>query len=92
MSVAALVLGLVALLASWLGYIPGLWWLGLIIVAVAIAGIIISSIGIAKARKQCKSAGMAIAGLVLSIIGLLDAGFACVAGLYLTSFLNTFGA
>jgi hypothetical protein len=65
MGIAGLVLGILAAVGGW---IPGInyitWLLGII-------GIILSAIGMSKAKKANQSAGICVAGLVLSIIGLV---------------------
>ncbi len=88
MSVAGFVLGLVALLADWAGCVPGMWWLGLIVVAVGILAIVMSSVAMARAGKIGGKKGLAVAGLVLGIVGTLGAALAVVCGILFVSVLE----
>jgi len=63
MGIAGLILGI---LGAILSFIPGGGYFGWL---VALIGIILSAVGMSKAKKANQSAGAAIAGLVLSIIG-----------------------
>jgi len=65
MGIAGLVLGIVAAVGAWIPVFNYCTWL------LAIIGIILSAIGMSKAKKEGKSVGVCIAGLVLSIIGLV---------------------
>ena len=64
MSIAAMVLGIVALVFS---FLPVVGWAGIII---AIVGLVLAVIGKKKAREVNAPTGMATAGLVMSIIAL----------------------
>jgi hypothetical protein len=65
MGIAGLVLGILAAIGGWIPGISYVAWL------LAIIGIVMSAIGMSKAKKANQSAGVSIAGLVLSIIGLV---------------------
>jgi len=64
MSVAAMVLGIIAMVIGW---IPGVGWLGL---PCAIVALILGIIGRKKAKEVGAPTGMATAGVVLGIISL----------------------
>lgn len=85
MKVAGFVLGLIALIFSWLGYIPFVWWFGIIIALVAVAGIVLSAMAMSKAKKAGEKSGLAVAGLVLAIIGLVLSIIATIVGLTITA-------
>ncbi len=76
MAIAALVLGIVSLVFS---FVPGFWWLSMVI---GIVGIILGAL--AK-KNPSANQGMATAGLVMSIIGVAlglifwIACYACIA-------------
>jgi len=78
LTIAGLVLGLVAIICI---FIPGVSFLGWIC---GVVGIILSAIAIAQSKKAGEKNGMAVAGLVLSIIsialGFIVLMVACVAG------------
>jgi hypothetical protein len=63
MGIAGLVLGIIGAILS---FIPGGGYFGWLI---CLVGIILSAIGMSKAKKANQPAGAAIAGLVLSIVG-----------------------
>ena len=65
MAIGSLILGILAILVS---FIPFLNWIG---IPVAIAGIVFGAIGGKKLKEQGSSGGIATAGLVLSIIALV---------------------
>jgi hypothetical protein len=73
MGIAGLVLGILSAIGGW---IPGInyfaWLFGII-------GIVLSAIGMSKAKKANEPSGICVAGLVLSIIGLVIslAGLLC---------------
>ena len=64
MSIAAMVLGILAMVVGW---IPGVGWLGL---PCAIVALILGIIGRKKAKEVGAPTGMATAGVVLAIISL----------------------
>ena len=78
MSIAGLVLGVVAIVFV---FIPGVSFLGWIM---GVVGIVLSAIAISQAKKAGEKNGMAVAGLVLSIvsiaIGIIVVMVACIAG------------
>jgi hypothetical protein len=65
MGIAGLVLGILAAIGGWIPVFSYIAWL------LAIAGIVLSALGLSKAKKANSSTGVCIAGLVLSIIGLV---------------------
>ena len=65
MAIAGLVLGIVAIVLS---FVPCINWFA---VLPAVLGIIFSAIGLSQAKKTGKGKGQAIAGLVLSILALI---------------------
>lgn len=65
MGVAALVMGIVSCCLFWIPYV------NTVCLLMCIAGIILSSISMKKARAAGVSAGIAVAGLVVSIVGLV---------------------
>jgi hypothetical protein len=65
MGVAGLVLGILAAIGGWIPGISYVSWL------LAIVGIVLSAVGMSKAKKTSQPAGICVAGLVLSIIGLV---------------------
>jgi hypothetical protein len=65
MGVAGLVLGILAAIGGWIPGISYVSWL------LAIIGIVLSAIGMSKAKKANQPTGICVAGLVLSIIGLV---------------------
>jgi hypothetical protein len=65
MGIAGLVLGILAAIGGW---IPGLSYVSWLL---AIIGIVLSAIGMSKAKKANQPTGVSVAGLVLSIIGLV---------------------
>lgn len=87
MGVASLVLGIIAFLTGWIGVLPLFWWVGLIVVIIAILAIIFAGIGMAQAKKAGRTDGIAIAGLVLGILGLLGAVICCIIGAIATAVL-----
>ena len=78
MSIAGLVLGIVAIVFV---FIPGISFLGWIC---GVVGIILSALAISQSKKAGQKNGLAVAGLVLSIIsiaiGIIVAMVACIAG------------
>ena len=78
LTIAGLVLGIVAIIFA---FIPGIGWLGWIC---GIVGIVLSAISISASKKAGEKNGMAVAGLVLSIlalaIGIILVMVACAAG------------
>jgi len=64
MGIIGLVLGLSAIVLAIVPVVTVVAWIP------AIVGIILSAIGMSKAKKEGKSSGFAIAGLVISIIAL----------------------
>ena len=64
MAVAELVLGIVAIVLS---FIP---CIGILAIIPAILGIIFSIMGLSQAKKTGQGKGMAIAGLILSILAI----------------------
>ena len=78
MTIAGLVLGVVAIVFV---FIPGVSWLGWIC---GVVGIVLSAIAISASKKAGQKNGMAVAGLVLSIlsiaIGIIVVMVACIAG------------
>jgi len=76
MATGALVLGIIALVFS---FIPFLYYIA---IPLAIIGIILGALGMKQLQQQGRPAGSATAGLVLSIIALVFAIiFAAVCGL-----------
>lgn len=69
MQIVGFVLGLVSLVLCWVGVIPQVWALGILITLMAIAGIVLSSISLRQARNAGERKGLGIAGLVLAIVG-----------------------
>jgi hypothetical protein len=65
MGIAGLVLGILAAIGGWIPGISYVSWL------LAIIGIVLSAIGMSKAKKTNQPTGACVAGLVLSIIGLV---------------------
>jgi hypothetical protein len=65
MGVAGLILGILAAIGGWIPGVNMIAWL------LAIIGIVLSAVGMSKAKKAGNPAGVAVAGLVLSIIGLV---------------------
>jgi hypothetical protein len=88
MKVAGFVLGLIALIFCWLGCLPFVWWLGIIIALIAIAGIVLSAMALSKAKKSGEKAGLAIAGLVLAILGLISSISCIFVGLAATAIFS----
>jgi hypothetical protein len=69
LGVAALVVGIVALLSVCLGIVP---FLGVLTAVIAIAGIVLGVLGRKRAKRgEATNGGAALAGLVLSVIALL---------------------
>lgn len=64
MAVAGLVLGIVAIVLS---FIP---CIGILAIIPAVLGIIFSIMGLSQAKKTGQGKGMAIAGLILSILAI----------------------
>lgn len=73
MGVAALILGIFAVVLCW---IPVWNWVGIVL---GVVGIILGALGVSKAKKTGTSKGVATAGLVLAIIGTAIAGIAWLA-------------
>ena len=67
MSVAALILGICALVFAIFGFIPAVAWFQYIALVLGIGGIILGALGIKSRQKK----GMAITGLVLSIVAVV---------------------
>jgi len=74
MGIAGLVLGILAAIGGWIPPLSYFAWF------IAILGIVLSAIGMSKAKKENQPTGAAVAGLVLSIIGLVISviGLLCV--------------
>ncbi len=85
MAIAALVLGIVGLVIS---FIPCLGSYGLFL---TIPGIVFGAIGLVKANKTNTGKGLAIAGLVCSIIGSVIDGYQCYVLHKTASALDEFG-
>lgn len=66
MGVAALILGIFALIMSFLTWVPYCAWFCF---GLGAAAIVLAAVGMGKAKKAGKSAGTAVAGLVLGIVG-----------------------
>lgn len=66
MAIAGLVLGIVAIVCSFLG-----GWLSVIGLPVAIVGLVLSVVGGKKAKAAGKPSGVATAGLVIGIIAVV---------------------
>jgi uncharacterized membrane protein len=72
MGVAGLVLGVLSAVGALIPFINyGTWLLGVV-------GIVLSALGMKKAKRDNESAGLAVAGLVLSIIGTVIGISACI--------------
>jgi hypothetical protein len=63
MGVAGLVLGILGAICA---FIPGVNLFGWVF---ALIGIVLSAVGMSKAKKANQSSGVSVAGLVLSIVG-----------------------
>jgi hypothetical protein len=63
MGIAGLVLGILGAIGGWIPGISYVSWL------LALIGIVLSAIGMSKAKKADQPTGICVAGLVLSIIG-----------------------
>jgi hypothetical protein len=63
MGIAGLVFGILGAICAFIPFVNMVGWF------FALLGIVLSAIGMSKAKKANQSAGAAIAGLVLSIIG-----------------------
>jgi hypothetical protein len=75
MGIAGLVLGILSAIGGWIPVISYISWL------LGIIGIVLSAIGLSKAKKENQPTGICVAGLVLSIIGLVISliGLLCTA-------------
>ena len=74
MGIAGLVLGILSAIGGWIPPLSYIAWL------IAITGIVLSALGMKKAKAAGQPTGAAVAGLVLSIIGLVISliGLLCV--------------
>jgi hypothetical protein len=63
MGIAGLVLGILTSIGGWVTCISSFSWI------LAVIGIVLSAIGMSKAKKANQPTGICVAGLVLSIIG-----------------------
>ena len=85
MGIAGLILGILGLIGSFIpGVVYGAWMLALI-------GIIISAIGMKKAKAANQPGGVAVAGLVLSIVGFVIAIPSLICAIACASAINSFG-
>lgn len=88
MKVLGFVFGIVALVLGWLGAIPFIWWIGIVLVVIAILGIVFSAMAMSKAKKAGEKNGLAVAGLVLAIIGLVEALICTIVGVFAMAAFN----
>jgi hypothetical protein len=65
MGIAGLVLGILSAVGGWIPFLNYFAWL------IATIGIVLSAMGLSKAKKENQPTGVCVAGLVLSIIGLV---------------------
>ena len=72
MEIAGLVLGILSVIGAWIAWIPGFGHATVFVtVLLAITGIILSSIIMARSKRSNQPAGHALAGFILSITGLV---------------------
>jgi len=85
MGIAGLILGILGAIGSFIpGLVYGAWVLALI-------GIIISAIGMKKAKAANQPGGAAVAGLVLSIVGFVIAIPRLICAIACASAVDSFG-
>jgi hypothetical protein len=71
LAAASLIISIIALIFSGIGFIPGASWSCYVGLVAGIAGIIMSAVALSHHRREGKAGRMAMWGLIFSIIAVI---------------------